>query len=304
MRVDHRQQDDYLELLRQDKIPQGKGLGIALDNNLRFKEGKLNMILGHANVGKTYWVLWYLTALSVNYSHRNLIYAAENTVHGLKRNIIELFMNQKITTMTPKQLEQGKEFVENHFDFIEYEKLVTIDDFMKDVQKMGKYDVLMIDPHNSFARPYGMNSHEHDYQTAAKLRLFARKFKTTVYMCIHAATEALRKTHKSGDYEGLPVPPHAADAEGGGKWVNRADDFIVAHRYTQSANAWMFTEIHVKKVKETETGGKPTYINQPVLFKLEYGTAFTCDGVNALAKGNNLNQNLSTFDNEGDNLPF
>jgi hypothetical protein len=304
MRVDHRQQDEYLELLRQDKIPQGKGLGIALDNNLRFKEGKLNMILGHANVGKTYWVLWYLTALSVNYSHRNLIYAAENTVHGLKRNIIELFMNQKITTMTPKQLEQGKEFVEKHFDFIEYEKLVTIDEFMKDVQKMGKYDVLMIDPHNSFARPHGMNSHEHDYQTAAKLRLFARKFKTTVYMCIHAATEALRKTHKSGDYEGLPVPPHAADAEGGGKWVNRADDFIVAHRYTQSSNAWMFTEIHVKKVKETETGGKPTYINQPVLFKLEYGTAFTCEGVNALAKGNNLNQKFSTFENDGDNLPF
>ena len=135
MKVDHRKQDKYLELLRQDKVPQGKGLGIDLDNHLRFKEGKLNMILGHANVGKTYWVLWYLTALSNKYGHKNLIYSAENSIQGLKRNILEL-----------------------SFDFIEYEKLVTIDEFMKDVQKMGKYDVLMIDPHNSFSKPYGMNS--------------------------------------------------------------------------------------------------------------------------------------------------
>ena len=161
----------------------------------------------------------------------------------------------------------------------------------------------MIDPHNSFARPPGMNSHEHDYQTAAKLRLFARKFNTTVYMCIHAATEALRKTHKSGEYEGLPIPPNAADAEGGGKWVNRADDFIVCHRYTQSASHWMFTEVHVKKVKETETGGKPTYIDEPVNFKLEYGTAFTCNSVNALENASpfqSLKNNVN-FDNE---MPF
>ena len=186
--------------------------------------------------------------------------------------------------MTEKELQAAKNWLEAHFDFIEYEKLVTIDEFMKDVQKMGKYDTLMIDPHNSFAKPPAMNGHEHDYQTAARLRLYAKKFNTTVYMCIHAATEALRKTHKSGDYEGLPMPPNAADAEGGGKWVNRADDFLVIHRYTQSQTSWMYTEVHVKKVKETETGGRPTFIDEPILFKLEYGTAFTCGGVNALAK--------------------
>jgi hypothetical protein len=73
MKVDHRKQDKYLELLRQDKVPQGKGLGIDLDNHLRFKEGKLNMILGHANVGMTYWLLLYLTALSIQYGHKKLI---------------------------------------------------------------------------------------------------------------------------------------------------------------------------------------------------------------------------------------
>ena len=46
-----------------------------------------------------------------------------------------------------------------------------------------------------------------------------------------------------------------ADVEGGGKWGNRADDVISIHRYTQHPTRWMVSDIHVVKVKETETGG-------------------------------------------------
>ena len=73
-----------------------------------------------------------------------------------------------------------------------------------------------------------------------------------------------------------------ADAEGGGKWINRCDDFITVHRYTQSETEWMYTEVHVKKVKETETGGRPTFLNNPVKFLLNNGTQFLCAGKNAL----------------------
>ena len=117
---------------------------------------------------------------------------------------------------------------------------------------------------------------------ATKLRLFAKKTNTTIYLCIHAATEALRKTHKDGDFEGHPMPPNMADAEGGGKWGNRADDFLVIHRYVADSLNWMYTHVHVRKVKETETGSKPTPLSNGVLFKYEYGTGFTCAGINPL----------------------
>ena len=58
MIVNHRQQDELLELLRKNEIPLGLGIGTELDNNLRFKVGSFNIILGHANVGKTYWLLF------------------------------------------------------------------------------------------------------------------------------------------------------------------------------------------------------------------------------------------------------
>lgn len=283
MIVNHRDQDHFLELLRTNQVPLGKGIGCDLDNNLRFKEGSFNIVLGHANVGKTYWLLFYLLCLSAKHDLKHLIYSSENTIHGIKRNLLELYLGAKVGTLSKEELERGKLFIELHFDFIDASKAMTIDEFMRDVQKMTNYDTLMIDPHNSFLRPKGSNAHEYDYEMATKLRLFCKKTRTTVYLCIHAATEALRKINKEGDYQGHPMPPTMADAEGGGKWGNRADDFLVIHRYVSDPHNWMYTHIHVKKIKETETGGKPTMLNEPIMFRLENGTGFSCGGVNPLA---------------------
>jgi len=298
MLINHRQNYDFLELLRRNEVPIGKGIGIDLDTYLRFKEASFNIILGHANTGKTYFVLYYLLCLSVKHSLKHLIYSAENTVTGMKRNLIELYLGQKITEIDKQQLETAKLFIELHFDFIDTSKAWTIEEFMQEVQKLGNYDVLMIDPHNSFIRPKGSNSHEYDYEMATRLRLFAKKTNTTIYLCVHAATEALRKIHKEGDFEGHPMPPNMADAEGGGKWGNRADDFIVIHRYVADPLNWMYTHVHVKKIKETETGGKPTPLNDAVRFKYEYGTGFTCAGVNPLERKDGIKRNTN-FD-----LPF
>lgn len=284
MIINHRENDDFLEQARQNKVPQGLGINNDLDNHLRFKAGSFNIILGHANVGKTYWVLWYLLCLSKIHKKKHLIYAAENTVNGLKRNLIDLYAGKKIKDQTKFELKTNKEFIEKHFDFIDHLKIWNINEFMKGIQSINKkYDSIMIDPINAFAKPKGVNAHEHDYETASKLRLFAKKFKTTIYVCMHCSTEALRKVHPlKHDYEGMPIRPNGADAEGGGKWLNRCDDFISIHRYTSHPYDWMYTQIHVLKIKETENGGCPTFFNEPVLFKLEQGTKFTCAGINSL----------------------
>ena len=192
--------------------------------------------------------------------------------------------------MSKEELEGAKQFIEHHFVFIDMQKLWTIDAFMKQVQELDRFDTIMIDPINSFQRPRGVNAHENDYETASKLRLFAKKTNTSVYVCMHANTEALRKVHPAKhEFEGLPVRPNGSDAEGGGKWINRCDDFITVHRYTQSPTDWMYTEIHVLKVKETESGGKPTFLNSPVKFKLHNGTSFLCGGINSLESNNFTN---------------
>jgi hypothetical protein len=71
----------------------------------------------------------------------------------------------------------------------------------------------------------------------------------------------------------------ASDVEGGGKFVNRADDFWVVHRYIQHPSDWMYTDIHVRKVKEVETGGKPTSLDEPIKLKsMKNNVGFELEG--------------------------
>jgi len=67
----------------------------------------------------------------------------------------------------------------------------------------------------------------------------------------------------------------ASDVEGGGKFVNRADEFMVIHRYTQHETDWIFTDIHIRKVKELETGGRPTPLDIPIrLQSIKYNVGY------------------------------
>lgn len=53
--------------------------------------------------------------------------------------------------------------------------------------------------------------------------------------------------------------------------MNRASDFLVIHRYSQHPTDWMYSHLHVRKVKEMETGGRPTPMEEPVVMRSKAG---------------------------------
>ena len=59
------------------------------------------------------------------------------------------------------------------------------------------------------------------------------------------------------------------------KFVNRADCFLTIHRKVQAPDPHTasMTELHVRKVRETETGGKPTPFDEP--FRMIMNTSHT-----------------------------
>ena len=105
------------------------------------------------------------------------------------------------------------------------------------------------------------NTHDYHYEAATAFLTYSNTHNIAVWLNMHAVTEAQRR--KGAD--NLPVAPHAEDTEGGGKFVNRADCFLTIHRKVQAADhhTRYKTEIHVRKVPETETGGRPTPIDEP-----------------------------------------
>ena len=280
----------FLEDVRSGRVHLGDGIKCELDRYLRYTHGQLNIVVGHANVGKTAWIVFYFTALALHHNKKFLVYSSENSIGSLKRKIIEFYSNSQLTNLGGNEFSDCKSFISRHFRFVKTDKAYTaheLIDICSEVHAEETYDGLVIDPYNSLRIPRDVrNAHDYHYEVAHDLRIFSKKKNVSVYVCAHAVTEALRKTHSSDHvFQGHPMPPGSSDIEGGGKWVNRADDFIVIHRYTQHPMRWMETHINIRKVKEQETGGKPTFIDEPIIFTMVGGTAFSCDNVNSIEQG-------------------
>jgi hypothetical protein len=278
------------------RVKEGLKINIPeFDEHIRFKPSNFNVIIGHANVGKTTVILYLMAMYTIKHNIKWLIFSSENTSTSVARKILEFARNKAIQQMTDDEIEYGLAWVLQNFKIIDVDKLYTYKDLLKEAKEIHsewKYDGLLIDPYNSLAKDRelmkNVGSHEYDYQVSSEMRLFCKDNNISIWLNTHAVTEALRRTHqKEHEYNGLPVPPNMADVEGGGKWGNRADDVFTIHRYTQHPTDWMISEVHVRKVKEVETGGRPTSIDAPIKLRMmPNNIGFTYAGVNLLQAKN------------------
>ena len=263
----------YLENARSGKVKEASRFGHPeLDDFLRFKQGNFIVVTGHANVGKTHVIMYSCLLHTMRNGTRWLIFSSENEVGSLQRKLIEFYTFLPIRNISDQKFYDAHAFVLGHFRFVRTDKMYNVFDLLQDAQNVydeQPFDGFLIDPYNSLAvdrKALGnVSEHQYHYEATTALRVFCKQNNTIVIVNTHPTSEALRRTHPKGhEYEGHPTPPMAADVEGGGKFVNRADEFFVIHRYTQHETDWIYTDIHVRKVKDIETGGRPTPLNSPI----------------------------------------
>ena len=71
----------------------------------------------------------------------------------------------------------------------------------------------------------------------------------------------------------------------------RQDEFFVIHRYTQHERDWIYTDIHVRKVKELESGGRPTSLDNPVRLASTQGNCgFAINGLDLVTKERQIDE--------------
>ncbi len=289
--------------IKYDRIEQGKTLDIPeVDEWLRFKKGAFNICVGHANTGKTTVVLYLMLAYALKHDLSWLIFSSENTDYSIARKLIEFKTATPVQKLPDARIEEELNWINDHFKIISVNKIYTARTLMEEAKKIKEvfdYDGLFVDPYNSLAKDAqllrSVGGHEYDYQIASEMRLFCKENNVTMWLNCHAVTEALRRKHpQDHEFAGFPMPPSMADVEGGGKWGNRADDVVSIHRYTQHPERWMYSDIHVTKVKEIETGGRPTPYDAPISLRMmPSNTAFTIAGRDVIS--------VDKFDN---NLKF
>jgi hypothetical protein len=279
--ADQNEIKDYIERIRNGTFEMGISTGIPeLDKHFLHKRGYFNVVNGHDNVGKS-TVIWYLFLLSsMLHGWKWIIYSSENRNGAVFKRICEFYLGIPINKMNEMQLRKASEFINKHFVIIKITEMYNYVDILNIGDKLMKkdaYNGFLIDPYNSLKIEINerskLSTHDYHYLAASEMQLWAKKNNCTIYLNCHAVTQALRVK----DGNGYPVAPQKADTEGGGKFSNKADDFITLHRVTQHPTDWMVTEIHVRKVKESETGGKPTPIDQPIKLVMQPGgVSFAC----------------------------
>ena len=263
---------DWIENYVDGNIPLGLSSGNSkVDEHFVFKK-EFVMINGHSNIGKTTFALWMLVASAMNHDWRWVIYSSENRTAAIKMKLMQFSLNKKISSTTYQERAHAREWVEKHFIVIDNSKTYSYSDiivFCEKVHRQQPIDGLFIDPYNSLkiemSAGRGVGPHEYHYEAASEFLTFSNKMDVAVWVNAHSITESQRR---KGD-DGLQVAPYAEDTEHGGKWVNRSDCFITLHRKIQHGDVLMrrCVEMHVRKVREVDTGGKPTPYHEPLIFE-------------------------------------
>jgi len=273
MIIDYNEQLEKLRQIRNGSLKEGEKLDIdQIDEHIRFKPSNFNVILGQANVGKTSAVLFLMLSYTLKYGKKWLVYSSENEPHSIIRKLVEYLAIKPVNVIKEEEFIEHTNFIKKYFKIINAEQMYTYRDLINlgILQKqLWDYDGFMVDTYNSLAKDKelmkSLGGHEYDYQATTEFRIFCKQNNVTLWLNVHANTSAIRMLHNANhEYAGFPLPPQAGDVEGGAKFVNRADDFWVIHRYIQHPTDYMITHIHVRKVKEVETGGRPTPMDFPV----------------------------------------
>lgn len=264
--------DEYIDKVMNDTLPMGMKTGILeLDEYFRYKLRSFVIINGMDNVGKTTVFLYMALLSSIVNNLKWVILTNENNNGFVKRKLMEFYAGAPLKELSKEVFLEAKKYIEDHFIFLKNEEIYSYDQLeviMQSVVDKHKPFGMFIDPYNSLDRTTD-NHHEYDYNVASKMRRFIKKTNTSIFLNTHVVTEALRRVYpKKHEFEGHTMPPGKADTEGGGKFANKADDFLTFHRMTGHEQLWNVTEIYVRKIKEIETGGKPTLIDRPVRLKM------------------------------------
>lgn len=279
--------NDFLHKYRNNQIQQGLGLGIYLDDFLLFKRGQLNFILGHDNVGKSYWMMWYFLSLATQHDIKFTLFMDENSVNNAMRDLVRMYLGKKIQDSSAKELEIAIMKVEEWFSFIDNSKRYTPEEILN-IFRECKSDVFLIDPFNALKMQMSYSS---NYDVLNELKMFCKTTKSTIYINAHPSSQSGRRMSvfpKGHTHEGQVMPPMKDDIEGGKAFSNKADDFLILHRFVASPNDKTTTYLEVRKVKDTDTGGQQTLINNPIAFDFNRGNGFLCGGQDSIKRPKNF----------------
>lgn len=261
---------EYISGIYNEGYTKGLSTGITpLDPHFTMRKKELTIITGLANRGKSTFLFYLMLLMSKQYGWKWAVYSPENSPVGdIMIEIAEMLCGMtadkdKMSRMSMDRLDKSIDFIAEHFFFLEFEEVPTTSDVLREFERLcyeKNIDGCVIDPWNDLRKPDTAIMYDFIYKSLASIRRFKDKYNLHFIISTHSISAKSRAVSDDGSTR----PPGMYDAEGGGVWANRSDNFITIHRNPNSED-WDKTQVHVRKVKFQKLVGVPTNDENPVI---------------------------------------
>jgi twinkle protein len=246
----------------------GKSTGWGeLDKYYTVRQGELCIVSGIPSHGKSNMVDALMVNLAACHSWRFAVFSPENyptQAHIAKlaqKHIGKPFGKQFNGHMDKKELDAAKEWLNNHFIFINpADHELTVDHIISKAKaSVLRFGIkgMVIDPWNEIdhAREGGKTETEYISECLTKFRRFARAYRVHLWLIAHPTK--LQKDKITGKY---PVPK-LYDICGSSNFFNKADVGLSIWRDVLDSSVG--TELHIQKIRFSEIG-------KPGMVKFDY----------------------------------
>lgn len=231
------------------------GMGV-LDDIYKILPSTFHCITGVPNHGKSVFLDQIILNLAKNHNWKFAIFSPEHSTSMHIRRMLQMYKMKSfddlgLDKMTKEELNQGLDFINNHFFFIETRDAVPNISYILDIcaNAVNKFGIngIIIDPYNevSAERKGNAREDEHIRDFISQCKRFLRLYEATMWVVAHPT-----KLPKNND--GSYMPPTAYDISGSSHWSNMADCILTVHRDFDDNT----TRIITRKIREQDLYGK------------------------------------------------
>ena len=172
-------------------------------------------------------------------------------------------MKKPVSSMNHMERKRAYEWVGKHFTVISNKQVYSYSDiivFLEKIMKQQEVDAVFVDPYNSLKLDMANSSigvHDYHYEAASEFLTFSTANNVAVWLNMHAVTEARSGSRVQTGY--LLLLTQRTQRVVVNSLIERTC-FITIHRKVQHPDFAQrkVTEVHIRKVRDVETGGEPT----------------------------------------------
>jgi twinkle protein len=228
-----------------------------MDDFFRWKKGEINLIVGHANHGKTTLVLQMMLTKSIYDGWKWAIFSPENyPATDFYDDLIEMYVGKWLDKMNETEYSQAAHFIDKHIFYVypdDGHDIHSINEKFRYLVLKKGVDGVLVDPFNQLDHIQKPYQREDQYlsETLKDVKRFALLNCVSYNIVAHPV-----KQQKEQDKSLPPVDMY--DISGGAMWANKSDNIVSYYRPNHHINKTSpEVRIYIQKIKRRRTGGKP-----------------------------------------------